>query len=415
MICMVIERLIINVFVILIPVLIYSLKAEGSWKIQRSLTMFFFMSGAVVLCMIFSVEIESVQWDLRYVPILLAFLYGGKRAGWGVVGFAVLMRGMLGGDLFITGILLIVVTAILFHFVSHRFSSMPPKWPRVWFVMVVALIPALIQTVVTVFLLQSGVTAGEEPLWSTGLEYVLFLSGASFLITHLFETLLERERIIAELVATEKDHTMGELAASIAHEVRNPLTVVKGFIQLLAEDKSQAEYHKLILSELDRAESIIYEYLNASKPQENSVISLDNCVEQVVSLLAPYAEKNGVLLDSSIKPSIQINSNENKLKQALINFVKNAIEATPDQGSVTVLLKATKDKAIIEIKDTGSGMTKEQLKQLGTAYFTTKESGTGIGTMVSIRMIEMMDGTVTYKSALTKGTKVEVVLPRVKS
>lgn len=142
---------------------------------------------------------------------------------------------------------------------------------------------------------------------------------------------------------------------------------------------------------------------------------MDNCVEQVVSLLAPYAEKNGVLLDSSIKPSIQINSNENKLKQALINFVKNAIEATPDQGSVTVLLKATKDKAIIEIKDTGSGMTKEQLKQLGTAYFTTKESGTGIGTMVSIRMIEMMDGTVTYKSALTKGTKVEVVLPRVKS
>ncbi len=79
MICMVIEKLLLNVFVILIPVLIYSLKAEGSWKIQRSLTMFLFMSGAVVLSMAFSVEIEGMQWDLRFVPTLLAFLYGGRR------------------------------------------------------------------------------------------------------------------------------------------------------------------------------------------------------------------------------------------------------------------------------------------------------------------------------------------------
>lgn len=415
MICMVIERLIINVFVILIPVLIYSLKAEGSWKIQRSLTMFFFMSGAVVLSMYFSVESGGVQWDLRHLPILLTFVYGGKRAGWGVAGIAILIRVLLGGDFFLAGIILILLTATFYHFVAHRFSSLPPKWPRVWFIMVVAIIPALIQTFVMVFLLEAVITNGEEALWTIGLEYLLFLCGASFLITVLFETLLERERIIAELVATEKDHTMGELAASIAHEVRNPLTVVKGFVQLLAEDKTQAEYHKLILSELDRAESIIYEYLNASKPQENSLMALDTSVAQVVSLLVPYAEKNSVSLDSVIKPSIQINSNENKLKQALINFIKNAIEATPDEGSVTVILKATRDKAIIEIKDTGSGMTKEQLKQLGTAYFTTKETGTGIGTMVSIRMIEMMDGTVTYKSALKKGTKVEVVLPRVKS
>ncbi|WP_078395128.1 ATP-binding protein [Shouchella patagoniensis] len=412
---MVIEKLVLNVFVILVPVLIYSLKAEGSWKIQRSLTMFLFMSGAVVLSMAFSVEIEGIHLDLRFVPTLLAFLYGGRRAGWGVAGVALIGRMFQGGDMVLLGIGLILLTTVIFSVFAPRFYSLPPKWPRVRCAVLFSFIPTTIQLGAAAVLWEMTETRTMDSLWSIGLEYMLFFTGATLLVTHLYETLLERERILAELVAVEKHNTMGELAASIAHEVRNPLTVVKGFIQLLAEEKdqNQNQYHKLILSELDRAESIIHEYLNASKPQRNEscVIALEEHVKSVVALMEPYATKNNLQLKGQYEAEVSVFVDEKKLKQSLMNFIKNAIEATPVQGDVTVTLRATKEKALVLIEDTGYGMTKAQLKQLGTAYFTTKETGTGLGTMVSIRMIEMMGGTVTYKSKLQKGTCVEVVLP----
>lgn len=415
MICMVIEKLVLNVFVILVPVLIYSLKAEGSWKIQRSLTMFLFMSGAVVLSMAFSVEIEGIHLDLRFVPTLLAFLYGGRRAGWGVAGVAIIGRMFQGGDMVLLGIGLNLLTTVIFSVFAPRFHSLPPKWPRVRHAVLFSFIPATIQLGTAAILWGISGTETVDSLWSISLEYMLFFLGATLLVTHLYETLLERERILAELVAVEKHNTMGELAASIAHEVRNPLTVVKGFIQLLAEEKdqNQNQYHKLILSELDRAESIIHEYLNASKPQPNEscVIALEEHVKSVVALMEPYATKNNLQLKGQYEADVSVFVDGKKLKQSLMNFIKNAIEATPVQGDVTVTLRATKEKALVLIEDTGYGMTKAQLKQLGTAYFTTKETGTGLGTMVSIRMIEMMGGTVTYKSKLQKGTCVEVVLP----
>ncbi|MFB4213866.1 ATP-binding protein [Shouchella sp. JSM 1781072] len=407
---MVIEKLIINVFAIVIPVLIYSLRAEGSWKIQRSLTMFLFMSVAVIFCMLFSIEFEGVQWDLRYIPVLLAFLYGGKRAGWGVTAIAVIVRLFQGGDLALLGIGLVLLTALFFGVFVSRFFTLPPKWARVKYAAMLLLFPALLQTFITILFIYNY-SSGDFGLWIVGLEYIAFLVATVVLIGHFFETLLERERIVAELVATEKDHTKGELAASIAHEVRNPLTVVKGFVQLLSEDKQHAEYHKLILSELDRAESIIHDYLHSTKPPQYASFQLENTVSEVVALLTPYADERSITLSARTKESAEVMGNENKLKQALINFIKNAIEASNSNGDVVVYLMLHNGRAVIEIIDGGVGMTRQQLKQLGTAYFTTKEDGNGIGTMVSIRMVEMMNGIVTFKSKLGKGTKVVIYLP----
>lgn len=409
---MVIEKLMINVFAILIPVLIYGLRAEGSWKIQRSLTMFLFMSGAVLLCLVFSINIGSIQWDLRYIPILLAFLYGGKRAGWGVAAIAVVGRIGQGGDLFLLGVVLIVLTALFYALCVNRFYMLPPKWSRIRYAALILLFPSAIQTFGTLILINNGGQLSQS--WLAGWFYILFLVMTVFLVTYLFETLLEKERIVAELVATEKDFTKGELAASIAHEVRNPLTVVKGFVQLLSEDKQHAEYHKLILSELDRAESIIYEFLNSTKPQPNAIFPLNKTVHEVVTLLTPYAHERSIQLTIGICEQAFIDGNENKVKQALMNFMKNGIEASIEGDTVNIQLDRLKDRAQIEINDNGVGMSRQQLKQLGTAYFTTKESGNGIGTMVSIRIVEMMNGMVTYKSKPGIGTKVIISLPVVK-
>ncbi|MED4130271.1 ATP-binding protein [Shouchella miscanthi] len=406
---MVIEKLIINVFAIVIPVLIYGLRAEGSWKIQRSLTMFLFMSGAVLLCLFFSINVGNIQWDLRYIPILLAFLYGGKRAGWGVAAIAVVGRIGQGGDLFLLGVVLIVLTALFYALCVNRFYMLPPRWSRIRYASLLLILPATIQTFGTLYLINYENHLSES--WIAGWLYIVFLVVTVVLVTYLFETLLEKERIVAELVATEKDFTKGELVASIAHEVRNPLTVVKGFVQLLSEDKQHAEYHKLILSELDRAESIIYEFLNTTRPQTNATFHLNETAREVVALLTPYAQERSIQLTIGTCEQAIVNGNENKVKQALMNFVKNGIEASNEGDTVTIQLDRLKDRAQIEINDNGVGMSRQQLKQLGTAYFTTKESGNGIGTMVSIRIVEMMNGMVTFKSKPGKGTKVVLSLP----
>ncbi|PTL23274.1 two-component sensor histidine kinase [Shouchella clausii] len=414
--CMVIEKLLINVFVIMVPLIIYSLKAEGGWKIQRSLTMFHFMSGAVILCMSFSIRQGEVFWDLRYIPILLAFLYGGKRAGWGVTAVSAVFRLIVGGDL--TGFALVhfLLSALLFSIFTNRFYQLSSKWPRLKFVSLVSLWPVLIQVTLSLIIMQWLFRDSYLPaMWGVAVYYAIFGVGAMFLITYLYETLLERDRVIAESLRAEKYNSLNELAATIAHEVRNPLTVVKGFVQLMAEGEKKNQYHALIVGELNRAEAIINEYLSAAKPKmdQQRVFSVEETVHSVVSLLRPYAAKGHVQLSvESSEETLWVWADQNKLKQALLNFIKNGIEATPPNGSVSIKLdKTAKKKLLLTIEDTGVGMTKEQLKQIGTAYFTTKDSGTGIGTMVSIRMIEMMGGHVSYASKPKKGTCVHIMLP----
>ncbi|SHL58155.1 two-component system, sporulation sensor kinase B [Shouchella rhizosphaerae] len=414
--CMVIEKLLINVFVIMVPLIIYSLKAEGGWKIQRSLTMFHFMSGAVILCMSFSIRQGDVFWDLRYIPILLAFLYGGKRAGWGVTAVSAVFRLIVGGDLTCFALVHFLLSALLFSIFTNRFYQLPSKWPRLKFVSLVSLWPVLIQVTLSLIIMQWLFRDSYLPaMWGVAVYYAIFGVGAMFLITYLYETLLERDRVIAESLRAEKYNSLNELAATIAHEVRNPLTVVKGFVQLMAEGEKKNQYHALIVGELNRAEAIINEYLSAAKPKmdQQRVFSVGETVHSVVSLLRPYAAKGHVQLSvESSEETLWVWADQNKLKQALLNFIKNGIEATPPNGAVLIKLdKTAKKKLLLTIEDTGVGMTKEQLKQIGTAYFTTKDSGTGIGTMVSIRMIEMMGGHVSYASKPKKGTCVHIMLP----
>jgi two-component system sporulation sensor kinase B len=217
------------------------------------------------------------------------------------------------------------------------------------------------------------------------------------------------------MIRTEKLNTLGELAASIAHEVRNPLTVVKGFLQLMEKDKKNHndEYLSLILSELGRAETILNDYLNFAKPQLKKIeeFQLSEVIYDVIYLLNALAVKQGVLLNYQLQPNLYIETDRSKLKQALVNLIKNAIEATPQGGKVRVNLHTRNGQAYTVISDTGKGMTTEQLSRIGTVFYTTKDKGTGLGTTVSLRIIEKMNGRVTYKSEYGYGTDVTMILP----
>ncbi|MFJ5716146.1 ATP-binding protein [Neobacillus sp. NPDC093127] len=410
------EKLLLNVLITLAPVLLYSIFKDDKQKVISRLMCGLTQSAAAVSCMLFSYSNYGFNWDLRYVPLIISILYAGPAVGGIVFGTMFGARVIIGGDTVVFGLVNIFLIALVSFLLRRKFWNAAAK-KRV-----------LIATVI------GG--------WSLILCYMSFITYRYFngnffkldfyipdvLLVGLIETLaivlgaklyegiIDKKRMKEEIQRAEKLNTLGELAASIAHEVRNPLTVVKGFLQLMQqqEEGKNYEYLSLVLSELGRAESIISDYLNFAKPKFEKIetFQLKEVLSEVAMLLKPLAVKQGVELKSELDASdFSLVTDRNQLKQALVNLIKNGIEATPDGGIVTIHSKIDNNQAAIQISDTGKGMTQEQLSRIGTLFYTTKDKGTGLGTSVSLRIIETMKGKVSYQSELGLGTEVTMVLP----
>lgn len=231
------------------------------------------------------------------------------------------------------------------------------------------------------------------------------------------EDIFQKTKLQKELQYAEKMNAIGQLAASVAHEIRNPMTVVKGFLQIfLAKDRDEEEhlYLKLMIEELNRAEMIINDYLTLAKPDMDrpEVIETREIAEKVMDLMTSYAMlfKN-ISLQTEIKDDIKIRGNMNELKQVLINILKNGIEAMNDGGRLTLVLEKQGAYGVFKISDTGIGMTEDELERLGTAFYSLKERGTGMGLMVCYQIVERMKGQIRVTSIKGEGTCFEIMLP----
>ncbi|RBP86102.1 two-component system sporulation sensor kinase A [Cytobacillus firmus] len=217
------------------------------------------------------------------------------------------------------------------------------------------------------------------------------------------------------LLQSEKLTVAGQLAAGIAHEIRNPLTAIKGFLQLmeakLTDDKT---YFDIITSEMDRIEIILSELLTLAKPQDMKFVKSDieQILESVKTLIDTQALMNNIEIITLYETNIfSIFCDENQLKQVFINFLKNSIEAMPDGGKITIELRSHGiDKLKLLFIDEGSGIPDHILNRIYEPFFTTKETGTGLGLMISKQIIENHNGTLQIRSD-KKGTIVEVILP----
>ncbi|WP_051286869.1 sensor histidine kinase [Paenibacillus taiwanensis] len=222
----------------------------------------------------------------------------------------------------------------------------------------------------------------------------------------------ELEMYNNELQQSDKMGIISELAASIAHEVRNPLQVTRGFIQLLNQrsgDKEK-EYISMAVIELDRAAGIITDFLSFAKPQLHEVVLLNVGEElgHIVAVLLPLANMQGAQITLEISDDIYIYGNSSKFKQAFINMVKNSVESLTEAGKVHICTYKKGNKVFVHIKDNGCGMTEQELARLGEPYFTSKAKGTGLGLMVTFRIIEVMNGNIQFNSKKGLGTEVIV-------
>ncbi|WP_435922224.1 ATP-binding protein [Paenibacillus sp. DYY-L-2] len=261
-------------------------------------------------------------------------------------------------------------------------------------------------------------------LWKWGVIFFLtaliVILGRKFAQNHerVVEYSKQLEMFNNELQRSEKMEIISELAASVAHEVRNPLQVTRGFLQLLAAKQNSADkvYLSMALEELDRASGIITDFLTFAKPEVGKVATLNILDEflHIEGILVPMANLQGGKISVHIPKDLYIKGNSSKFKQASINIIKNSIEALHGEGEIQVWAYEKDDHVYIHIKDTGEGMDPEVLERLGEPYFSNKTKGTGLGLMVTFRIIEVMNGTLSFKSQKGAGTEATISFPSVK-
>lgn len=226
----------------------------------------------------------------------------------------------------------------------------------------------------------------------------------------------EKARDEAALARLERLNLVGEMAASIAHEIRNPLTTVRGFLQLLSEKPEFTPYRKftdLMTEEIDRACSIISTYLSLSRTAVNTKPC---CLSAVVKCFAPVLNSMVLVKSMRIRYALrspaQIVANEAELRQLLTNLVNNALEAMAPRGTVSIVTAEQGDAVNLVVSDEGCGIASELIPELGTPFLTTKENGTGLGLAVCYRIAERHGAKITVESS-PLGSTFTIAFPRV--
>ncbi|MCT8140040.1 PAS domain-containing protein [Anaerobacillus sp. CMMVII] len=231
--------------------------------------------------------------------------------------------------------------------------------------------------------------------------------------------LTEKRQMERELQRSEQLKVVGEMSAGLAHEIRNPLSIIRGFIQLFRkeEEGSKKGYYDIIINEIDRVNNFITDLLNIANPKPVNDMKEINVVcllEDLLLLQSSQLYKKGISVVKEFEPPPAVVVDSSKLQQVCINIIQNAVEAMPEGGTLTVATThlVPENKVCISISDTGLGMDKKTLEKIGTPFYTTKATGTGLGLATSYRIIEEMNGSIAVTSEINKGSTFHIYLKR---
>lgn len=415
----IISGMINNAFFVFFPIFLYYLfYHQGKDRFFNNdkfiLTVLFSIS--VALCIFFPYQFvvtEDYLFDLRQVPLIIGTLYGGYIVGAVLFIVSAVARLIIGGD----G----VYIALLNQFAIFAFV---PLFRSAYFKLVHKKRIVMI-TIISAGSLAFNAIAGKiifnDPfLDSLDLWFILLLNQSVFIIltTIVIERIIKNNYIEQNMQKHEKLEVISHLSASISHEIRNPLQVIKGFIQLLNakeyDREKQKEFYQYMNEEIESAERIISDYLMFAKPtfDDQETISVEREIEKAISIIQPYANLSSISIQySGLDDDHLIDCDQQRFKQVLINIARNSIEAMDGGGKLTFQVKDDMHHVLVNIHDTGRGMSEEEIIRLGEPYYSNKATGTGLGMMVVYSILKNIHATIEVDSVPEKGTKFHIRIP----
>ncbi|MBM4081034.1 MAG: GAF domain-containing protein, partial [Planctomycetes bacterium] len=221
------------------------------------------------------------------------------------------------------------------------------------------------------------------------------------------------------LLRSERLATVGEMAAHVAHEIRNPLVTIGGFARIilraLDETSPQVAHAKIIVEEVLRLENILKNVMDFTKPSapQKTQADINRILEDTCDLALSQASATGIALSKSLDPrAARLNADPAQMKQALLNIIRNAVESMDAGGRLALQTQADTRTVTVVISDTGKGIPPEDLNRIFDPFFTTKPQGTGLGLAVTRKIIEDHGGEIRVASAVGQGTTFTITLPR---
>lgn len=253
---------------------------------------------------------------------------------------------------------------------------------------------------------------GSYEYYMLDLVPVFDSDGSMNYVIGFLRNITEMKKTEAVLCNTEKLVFAGQLAMGIAHEIRNPLTTVKGMLQL-SNKESQLMHYELIMSEIERMNLIVSEFLILGKPQavQFKTEQCSTILSEILSIFAIQLEMNNIILNMQIYNDAEIECDPNQIKQVFLNILRNSMEALPFGGNITITLDALEGFQTITFTDNGKGMDQKVLQRIGNPFYTTREDGNGLGIMIVKKIVSTHRGRVIITSEVGIGTAVTIYLP----
>jgi signal transduction histidine kinase len=228
----------------------------------------------------------------------------------------------------------------------------------------------------------------------------------------------ERYELVVQLHQAERLAALGEMVASVSHEIKNPLGIIRSTSELLGEMPEADEPHKrlsnVITEESTRLNQIVTEFLDFARPEVPNPhdCHLEEIIKRLISFMRPELDKRSIKVDDNLNGrSLKLFADQELLYRAFLNILINAMEAMEDGGEIAIRVEKERDLYSIEFKDTGCGISEENANRVLKPFFTTKNKGSGLGLSIVKKIVEAHSGTVDIQSREGEGTKIMVRLP----
>lgn len=406
----IIENIILNLILIIFPILVYLVLVcyqNDTNKKRKNILLNIALFTSLYLCLKFGIT-ENNNKILLFcnIPIVIAYIKKQKYTGITLSIINVLYCYFIYDKLYIITIIKYISYLILY------FCSQKRKLSSNGFILSVAVLQGFFLSF-EYFFRETDVLIKDFIML---LIIVFIYYFVTFSILYIFKVIEKIESLNSTIKMLEKDKTIKDALFKLTHEIKNPLAVCKGYLDMINIDNKEktTKYLSIIKQEINRSLNIISDFVEYNKIKVvKEQIDLNLLLEDVYDAFKILINANNIKLqyENKNEEDTYIMGDYERLKQVIINLLKNSLESIEDKGNIKIYTNIYKKYIEIIIEDSGKGMDKETIEKLTEMFYTTKENGTGLGVSLSNEIVKAHNGDLIYKSELNKGTKAIVRLP----